>query len=60
MISGFCKESLFDEVLTMLSMMEDFGSDVVTNEIIIYALFKENENHMAEKLLRIVIARGLL
>jgi pentatricopeptide repeat domain-containing protein 1 len=42
--------------------MEDNGCipDVVTYETIIRALFKNDENDKAEKLLREMIARGLL
>jgi pentatricopeptide repeat protein len=38
MISGLCKEGLFDEVLSLLSKMENNGSipDVVTYEILVW------------------------
>ncbi|RHN51685.1 putative pentatricopeptide [Medicago truncatula] len=62
MINGLCLEGLFDEAMTLLEKMEDNGCtpDVVTYETIIYALFKNDENDKAEKLLREMITRGLL
>ena len=62
MINGLCKEGFFDEALSLLSKMEDNGCtpDGVTYEIIIRALFESNRNDNAVKLLREMIARGLL
>jgi pentatricopeptide repeat protein len=62
MISGLCKEGLFDEVFTFLSKMEDNGCipDAVTYEIVIRALFEKGKIDMAEKLLCEMIVRGLL
>jgi pentatricopeptide repeat protein len=62
MISGLCKECLFDEVLSLLSKMEDNSCvpDVVTYEIIIQALFGEGKIDITEKLLCEMIARCLL
>ncbi|KAL5173797.1 putative pentatricopeptide repeat-containing protein, mitochondrial [Glycine soja] len=62
MISGFCKAGLFDEALALLSKMEDNGCipNAITFDIIICALFEKDENDKAEKLLREMIARGLL
>jgi pentatricopeptide repeat protein len=53
---------LFDEALALLSKMKDNGCtpDAGTYEIIIRSLFNKGENDKAEKLLREVIARGLL
>ncbi|RHN52629.1 putative pentatricopeptide [Medicago truncatula] len=62
MIQGFCDKGLFDEVLALLSKMEENGCipDAKTYEIIILSLFEKDENDMAEKLLREMIMRGLL
>jgi pentatricopeptide repeat protein len=62
MIKGFCNEGLFDEALTILSKMKDNGCipDAKTYEILILSLFEKDENVKAEKLLREMIARGLL
>jgi pentatricopeptide repeat protein len=62
MIQGFCNQGLFDEALALLSKMKDNGCtpDAGTYEIIIRSLFNKGENDKAEKLLREVIARGLL
>jgi pentatricopeptide repeat protein len=62
MIKGLCNKGLFDEALTMLSKMEDNGCipDAKTYEILILSLFEKDENVKAEKLLREMIARGLL
>jgi pentatricopeptide repeat domain-containing protein 1 len=62
MINGLCKVGLFDEVEALLSKMEDNGinPNAVTYETIIRALFHKDENEKAEKLLREMIARGLL
>ncbi|QHO12271.1 Pentatricopeptide repeat-containing protein [Arachis hypogaea] len=61
-IDGLCKEGLFEEALALMSKMEDNGClpNAVTFEIVIRALFENGENDMAEKLLREMIARGLL
>jgi pentatricopeptide repeat domain-containing protein 1/leucine-rich PPR motif-containing protein len=62
MINGLCLKGLFDEAMILLSKMESNGCipDAVTYETIIRALFKNDENDKAEKLLREMIARGLL
>nr|XP_025703132.1 pentatricopeptide repeat-containing protein At1g12300, mitochondrial-like [Arachis hypogaea] len=62
MIHGLCKEGLFEEALALLSELEDNGClpDAVTFETLIRALFEKDENDMAEKLLREMVARGLL
>jgi pentatricopeptide repeat protein len=62
MINGLCLEGLFDDAMTLLSKMEDNGCipDAVTYQTIIYALFENDENYKAEKLLREMVARGLL
>ena len=62
MIQGFCDNDLFDKALALLSKMEDNGCipNAKTYEIIILSLFEKDENDMAEKLLREMIARGLL
>jgi pentatricopeptide repeat protein len=62
MINGLCLNKLFGEAITLLSKMEDNGcvSDAVTYETIIRALFENDENDKAEKLLREMIVRGLL
>jgi pentatricopeptide repeat domain-containing protein 1 len=62
MINGLCLEGFLDEAEALLSKMEDnlCIPDVVTFETIIRALFKNDKNKMAEKLLREMIARGLL
>ena len=62
MISGLCKEGMFDEALAMKSKMEDNGCipNAVTFEIIIRSLFEKDENDKAEKLLHEMIAKGLL
>ncbi|KEH17453.1 pentatricopeptide (PPR) repeat protein [Medicago truncatula] len=56
------KEGLFDEVDALMSKMDDNGiiPDAVTYVTIIRALFHKDENEQAEKLLREMIARGLL
>ncbi|CAJ2666734.1 unnamed protein product [Trifolium pratense] len=61
-ISGLCKEGLFEETFVLLSEMEVKGCfpNAFTFEIIISALFERGENDKAEKLLREMIARGLL
>ena len=62
MINELCKEGLLDEALALQSRMEDNGciSDAVTFEIMIRAFFDKDENDKAEKLVREMIARGLL
>ena len=62
MISGLCKEGMFDEALAMKSKMEENGCipDAVTFEIIIRSLFVKDQNDKAEKLLHEMIAKGLL
>jgi pentatricopeptide repeat protein len=62
MISGLCKRGLFDEVLSLLSKMEDNGGilDVVTYEILIQALFGKGMIDITEKLICEMVARGLL
>jgi pentatricopeptide repeat domain-containing protein 1 len=62
LINGLCKEGLFDEAEALLSKIEDNGiiPNAVTYETIVRALFHKNENEKAEKLLREMIARGLL
>jgi pentatricopeptide repeat protein len=62
MINGLCLEGLFDEAFALLQKMEENGCipDVVTYQTIIYTLFENDENVHAEKLLREMIARGLL
>jgi pentatricopeptide repeat domain-containing protein 1 len=62
LINGLCKEGLFDEAEAFLSKIEDNGiiPDAVTYETIVQALFHKDENEKAEKLLREMIARGLL
>ncbi|QHO13349.1 Pentatricopeptide repeat-containing protein [Arachis hypogaea] len=61
-IDGLCKKGLFKEALTQLSEMEHNGClpNAVTFVTVIHALFEKDENDMAEKLLREMIARGLL
>jgi pentatricopeptide repeat protein len=53
---------LFDEALTMLSKMEDNSCipNAATYYIIIRSLFDKGENDKAEKLLREIIAKGIL
>jgi pentatricopeptide repeat protein len=53
---------LFDEALALLSKMKDNNCipNAATYEIIIHSLFNKDENDKAEKLVREVIARGLL
>ncbi|WJX71400.1 hypothetical protein P8452_55398 [Trifolium repens] len=60
--NGLCLEGLFDDAMTLLSKMEDNGCipDAVTYQTIIYALFENDENYKAEKLLREMVARRLL
>ncbi|KAL1318445.1 hypothetical protein AAHE18_15G206600 [Arachis hypogaea] len=60
-IDGLCKKGLFEEALTQLLEMEHNGClpNVVTFVTVIHALFEKDENDMAEKLLREMIARGL-
>ena len=62
MINGLCKQDLLDEALAMLSKMEGNGCipNAFTFEILICALFEKDGNDKAEKLLREMIARGLL
>jgi pentatricopeptide repeat domain-containing protein 1/leucine-rich PPR motif-containing protein len=62
MICGLCNAGLFEEAFVLLSVMEDKGCfpDASTFEIMICALFESGENDKAEKLLREMIARGLL
>ncbi|WJX66626.1 hypothetical protein P8452_51165 [Trifolium repens] len=62
MIHEFCNKGLFDEALTMLSKMEDNSCipNAATYEIIIRSLFDKGENDKEEKLLREIIARGIL
>ena len=62
MINGLCKEGFFDEALSLLSQMEDNGCtpDALTYETLIRALFESDKNDKAVKLLREMIARGLL
>lgn len=62
MISGLCKEGMLDEALTLQLKMEDNGCipNAITCETIVRALFESNENEKAVKLLREMIARGLL
>jgi pentatricopeptide repeat domain-containing protein 1 len=62
MINGVCKEGLFDEAEALLSKMEDNGiiPNVVTYETFIRALFHKDEKEKAKKILREMIARGLL
>jgi pentatricopeptide repeat protein len=62
MIHEFCNKGLFDEALTMLSKMEDNSCipNAATYYIIIRSLFDKGENDKAEKLLREIIARGIL
>ena len=62
MINGICFEGLLDEAEALLSKMEDNGCvpDAVTCETIIRALFENDKNERAEKLLREMISRGLL
>ncbi|MCI29343.1 pentatricopeptide repeat-containing protein, partial [Trifolium medium] len=54
MINGLCKEGLFDEALSLLSIIEDNGCtpDAVTYETLIRALFKNDKNEKAVKLIR--------
>ncbi|KAL4374981.1 hypothetical protein HN51_008821 [Arachis hypogaea] len=61
-IDGLCKKGLFEEALTQLSEMEHNGClpNAVTFVTVIHALFERDDNDMAEKLLREMIARGLL
>jgi len=62
MVNGFCKEGLFDEALSLLSKMEENGCtpNAITYQTLICALFENNKNDEAVKLLREMIARGLL
>ena len=62
MINGLCKEGLFNEAITLLSKMEDNHClpNGISFEIIIRALFENNFNDKAEKLIHEMIARGLL
>jgi pentatricopeptide repeat protein len=62
MILGFCSKGLFDEALALLSKMKDSSCipNAATYEIIIRSLFNKGENDKAEKLLREMIARGVL
>jgi pentatricopeptide repeat protein len=62
MIQGFCDKGLFDEALALLTKMKDNSCipDAATYEIIIRSLFNKGENDKAEKLLREIIARGIL
>ncbi|RYR26541.1 hypothetical protein Ahy_B02g060790 [Arachis hypogaea] len=52
MISGLCKNGLFDGVMILLLEMD--------KKIIIRALLERNENDKAEKLLREIISRGVM
>jgi pentatricopeptide repeat protein len=62
MIQGFCDKGLFDEALALLTKMKDNSCipNAATYEIIIRSLFNKGENDKAEKLLREMIARGVL
>ena len=62
MINGLCKEGLLDEALFVLFEMEDNGCtpDIVTYETLIRALFENDKNDKAEKLLCEMLSRGLL
>jgi pentatricopeptide repeat protein len=62
MIQGFCDKGLFDEALALLTKMKDNSCipNAATYEIIIHSLFNKGENDKAEKLLREMIARGVL
>lgn len=62
MINGLCREGLFDEALSLLLKMEENGCipNAITYEIIIRALFQNDENDKASRLVREMIARGLL
>jgi pentatricopeptide repeat protein len=62
MINGLCFEGLFDEAMALLSKMKDNGCipDPVTYETIIRALFENDENYKANKLLCEMIDRGVL
>jgi pentatricopeptide repeat protein len=62
MIHGLCLEGLFDEAESLLSKMEDNGCipNAVTYETIIRALFENDENDKALKLLQEMIGSGLL
>ncbi|KAK7386624.1 hypothetical protein VNO78_26958 [Psophocarpus tetragonolobus] len=60
--SGLYKEGLLGEALAMKSKMEENGCfpDAITFEVIICALLEKDENDMAEKLLREMIAKGIV
>jgi pentatricopeptide repeat protein len=62
MIQGLCDKGFFDEALALLTKMKDNSCipDAATYEIIIRSLFNKGENDKAEKLLREIIARGIL
>lgn len=53
MINGLCREAFFDEAYGCTP-------NAVTYEIIIRALFKNDKNNIAVKLLDEMISRGLL